>query len=153
EGTGTWDINTTQNWKTANTAGPPDSKWNPNDGTLDAQLGGTLTASPPQDGTGATNGRVTARGTINVDSIIFPPTQSSYALSGGTLHITNPTNSIVMNTISSGTARAQIISSQISGTDISVFTDSLAGGVNSLLTLGAPGTGVTNTFTGDLIFA
>lgn len=152
QGAGTWDANSTQNWKVANTAGQPDSKWNPNDGTLDAQFGGTLSAAP-QDGTGSTNGKVAVSGTINVDSITLATAAGSYALSGGTLHITSPTNSIVMNTISTGTARAQIITSQITGTDISVFTDSLAGGVNSLLTLGAPGAGVTNAFTGDLIFA
>ena len=33
EGTGTWDVNTTQNWSTSNVAGAPDAKWNPNDGT------------------------------------------------------------------------------------------------------------------------
>src|SRR5438105_3149978 len=39
-GTGTWDVNTTQNWKTTNTAGAPDAKWFPNDGTVDAAFGG-----------------------------------------------------------------------------------------------------------------
>ncbi len=152
EGSGAWDANSTQNWSTTNVAGAPDSKWDPNDGTVDAAFGGTLAASPPGDGTGSTNGRVTVSGTINVDSITLAPTANSYAISGGTLHITNPTNSIVMSTILSGANRAQIIASQITGTDITVFADNGGGSANALLTLGAPGTGVTNTFTGDLIF-
>src|SRR3954453_23867456 len=44
-GDGTWDVNTTQNWRTTNTAGAPDSKWFPNDGTQDANFNGPGTAN------------------------------------------------------------------------------------------------------------
>lgn len=151
EGAGTWDNNTTQNWNTANAAGAPNSKWTPNDGTVDATFGGTLSAAP-QDGTGSANGQVSVSGTINVDSITFAPTAGTYALSGGTLNITNPTSSILMNTNTTGSNRAQIISSVISGTTITAVAGNGGAPPNALLTLGAPGTGVTNTFTGDLVF-
>ncbi len=151
-GAGTWDANSTQNWKTTNTAGAPDAKWSPNDGTVDASFGGALIAPPPQDGTGSTNGRPSISGTINVNSITFAPTTGTYDISGGTLNIASPTNSIVMNTNATGAARAQVISSIIAGTNITVVAPNGVGGINALLSLGADGTGVTNTFSGDLIF-
>src|SRR4029079_13599819 len=71
---------------------------------------------------------------------------------GGTINIASPTSSIVMNTNTSGTARAQIIRSAIGGTDITVVANAVAGSVNSFMVLGASPSGTTNTFTGDLIF-
>src|SRR4029079_7979883 len=44
-GNGTWDNNITQNWKTTNVAGAADSKWTPNDGSMDAQFGGATGAT------------------------------------------------------------------------------------------------------------
>jgi fibronectin-binding autotransporter adhesin len=153
KGTGTWDVNTTQNWKTTNTAGAPDAKWNPNDGTVDASFGGALGAAA-QDGTGSPDGKVSVSGTINVDSITLAATAGTYAINGGTLNITNPTSSILMNTLTGSASRAQVISSVIAGSNITVFgANGAGGGANGLLTLGGDGSGVTNTFTGDLIFA
>jgi fibronectin-binding autotransporter adhesin len=71
-------------------------------------------------------------------------------LDGGTINITDPTNSFVMQTLSGGN-RAQMVRSVVSGTDITVMAAN-GGGSNSFFSLGAPGTGATNTFTGDLIF-
>src|SRR5437762_3755594 len=42
-GSGTWDVNTTQNWSSVNTAQAPDSKWTPNDGTESAAFNGGAT--------------------------------------------------------------------------------------------------------------
>src|SRR3954463_13413548 len=39
-GIGAWDVNTTQDWSTANVAGAPNSTWTPNDGTQDATFNG-----------------------------------------------------------------------------------------------------------------
>jgi hypothetical protein len=90
--------------------------------------------------------------TINANSLTFGVTVGNTTVTGGTvINITNPTNSIVMNTNTSGSARAQILASPISGTDITVVANP-AGSINSFLTLGANATGATNTFTGDLIF-
>jgi hypothetical protein len=151
KGAGTWDVNTTQNWKTTNTVGAPDAKWNPNDGTVDATFGGSLAAAPT-DGTGSTDGRVSVSGTINLDTLTLAAVAGTYNISGGTLNITNPTNSIVMNTISGAASRAQIVSSIISGGSLAVFAGNGGGGANALLSIGADTSGVTNTFTGDLIF-
>jgi fibronectin-binding autotransporter adhesin len=153
KGAGTWDVNTTQNWKTTNATGAPDAKWNPNDGTVDASFGGALGAAA-QDGTGSPDGKVSVSGTINVDSITLAATAGTYAINGGTLNITNPTSSIVMNTLTGAASRAQVISSVIAGGNITVVAPNGAGGgANGLLTLGGDGSGVTNTFTGDLILA
>jgi autotransporter-associated beta strand protein len=156
-GTGTWDT-TTANWNPTTVASDPNVTWNPNDGTLDAVFGGDPGAGTAGSGLGGPNGKVTVSGTVNVHSITMaatptaPATLAHYSLSGGTINITDPTNSIVMNTNQTPAARAQIIASTISGTDITVVANGVFGYVNSFLTLGAPGTGATNTFTGDLIF-
>ncbi|MEX2308068.1 MAG: autotransporter-associated beta strand repeat-containing protein [Pirellulales bacterium] len=150
-GSGTWDVNTTQNWRTTNDVGPPDSTWTPNDGTQDAAFGGNPGAGVAGSGLGGTDGKVTVSGTINVHSLIMQPTAGNYSLSGGAINITDPANSIVMNT-NTGPVRAQVIASAIGGTDITVVVPNTAGTVNSFVTLGAPATGATNTFTGDLIF-
>jgi hypothetical protein len=145
-GNGTWDVNSTQNWRTTNDVGPADSTWTPNDGTQDAAFNG-----PP---TGAASYMVTipAGTTINANSLTFGIPAGNVRITGGTVvNITNPNNSIVMNTNTSGTARTQIIQSAISGTDITVVPNA-AGSINSFLTLGANPTGAPNTFTGDLIF-
>ena len=141
-GTGTWDT-TTVNWRTTNTVGAPDSTWTPNDGTQDAVFGGDPGAGTAGSGLGGPNGRVTVSGTVNVNSITLAaaPTPPSiavvhYSISGGAINITSPTNSIVMNTNTSGTARTQIIKSAISGTDITVVANAVAGTINSFLTLG-----------------
>lgn len=159
-GTGTWDTTTT-NWSTTNTVGPADATWNPNDGTVDAVIGGDPGQGAAASGLGGPNGQITVSGTVNVRSLTMaaldqtaPITVVHYSLYGGTIHITDPTNSIVMNTNSGAggnLARTQIIASVLSGTDITVVPNP-GGSVNSFLTLGAPSTGVTNTFTGDLIF-
>jgi fibronectin-binding autotransporter adhesin len=145
-GNGTWDVNTTQNWRTTNDVGPADSTWTPNDGTEDAAFNG-----PP---TGAASYTVTVAdgATINANSLAFGIPTGNVRISGGTvINISDPENSIVMNTNTSGTARTQIIQSAISGTDITVVPNA-SGSINSFLTLGANPTGATNTFTGDLIF-
>jgi fibronectin-binding autotransporter adhesin len=145
-GNGTWDIATTQVWSTTGTAGAPDSTWTPNDGTQDAAFNGPAT--------GAVSYTVTIPSgtTINANSLAFGIPAGNVRIEGGTaLNISSATNSIVMNTNTSGTARTQIIKSAISGTDITVVAN--APGINSFLTLGANPTGATNTFTGDLIFA
>ncbi|HEY3392786.1 MAG TPA: PEP-CTERM sorting domain-containing protein [Lacipirellulaceae bacterium] len=141
-GNGTWDVNTTQNWSTTNAPGPADSTWTPNDGTQDAEFNGSgsYTVTIP-DGT-----------TINAKSIALGIAAGNTTITGGTIiNISDPTNSILMNTNTSGSARAQIIASPISGTDITVVPNA-TGSINSFLTLGANATGATNTFTGDLIF-
>src|SRR4051794_19953882 len=63
-GNGTWDDNTTQNWRSVNSAGAPDSKWTPNNGTLDAQFGGAT----------AYTATVASGTTINANSLTFAPT-------------------------------------------------------------------------------
>lgn len=146
-GNGTWDVATTQVWSTTNAAGAPNSTWTPNDGTQDAAFNGPAT--------GAASYTVTIPGgtTINANSLAFGIPVGNVRIEGGTaLNISSPTNSIVMNTNTSGSARTQIIKSAISGTDITVVVP-FAPGINSFLTLGANPTGATNTFTGDLIFA
>ena len=47
----------------------------------------------------------------------------------------------------------QLVTAAISGTDITVYAGNGGGGPNSTLTLGSPGSGATNIFTGDLILA
>ncbi len=141
-GSGTWDVNTTQNWRTTNDVGPADSTWTPNDGTQDAVFNGgasyTVTVDPAA--------------TINANSLTFGISAGNTTITGGTvINIASPTNSIVMNTNVGGSARAQILASPISGTDITVVANP-TGSINSFLTLGANATGATNTFTGDLIF-
>ena len=115
------------------------------------RLGATGAAA--QDGTGSADGKVSVSGTINVKSITLAPTTGTYAINGGTLNFTDPNNGIAMNTNTTGANRAQIISSAISGTNITVTAGNGVGAVNALLSLGTPGTGATNTFTGDLIWA
>ncbi len=152
-GTGTWDDNITQNWSTTNVVGAPDTKWTPNDGTVDADFGGhDAGVGVGGSGMGGSDGQVTVSGTVNVNSITFEPFLGNYSLYGGAINITSPTNSIVMKTTTSSTARPMIIASPISGTDITVVANAAPGSINSFLTLGAPGVGATNTFTGDLIF-
>jgi fibronectin-binding autotransporter adhesin len=153
-GTGTWDVAATTDWKTTNTAGAPDSTWTPNDGTVDAQFGGNPGAGTTGSGLGGANGKVTASGTINVDTLTFQSTLSAgnYSIYGGTLNFTNPTSSIVMACNTTGSSRQQIIGSVISGGNIAVVAGQGGSGINAFLTLGGDGSGVTNTFTGDLIF-
>ncbi len=120
----------------------PNSTWTPNDGTQDAVFNGgaTYTATIP------------AGTTINVHSLSFGITAGNTKITGGTaINISDPLNSIIMNTNTSGTARTQIIQSPISGTDITVVPNA-TGSVNSFLTLGANPSGPGNTFTGSLIF-
>src|SRR4051812_14430915 len=116
-GTGTWDVNTTQNWKTTNTAGAPDAKWFPNDGTVAAAFGGAPGAFVAgQAGLGGTNGRVTLSGTANVESLIIQPASGNYSITGGTINIANPNRSIVILTQTiGGSARAEMINSAMSG--------------------------------------
>jgi hypothetical protein len=149
-GTGPWDL-VTANWNPTTTASDANVTWNPNDGTLDASFGGDPGAGSPGSGLGGPNGQVTVSGTVNVRSLIMDATAGNYSLSGGAINISDPANSIVMNT-NNGSPRAQIIASPISGTDITVVVPNAAGTANSFLTLGAPSSGATNTFTGDLIF-
>ena len=147
-GNGTWDINTTQNWSTTFTPEAPtpaDSTWTPNDGTQDAAFNG------PTTGAASYTVTIPAGTTINAKSLAFGIPAGNVRISGGTVNISDPNNSIVMNTNTGGSARTQIIQSAISGTDITVVPNA-AGSVNSFLTLGANPTGATNTFTGDLIF-
>jgi autotransporter-associated beta strand protein len=89
--------------------------------------------------------------TINAKSLTFGVTAGNVILTGGTaINISDPTNSIVMNT-NSGAFRTQIIRSVINGTDITMVPNP-AGTGRAFLTIGANPTGVANTFTGDLIF-
>ncbi len=158
-GTGTWDVNTTQNWSTMNVAGAPDAKWTPNDGTVDAFFGGIPGVGVSLSAMGGADGQVTVSGTVNVNSITFEPDTNdsnpgNYSIYGGTINITSPTSSIVMKSNLDATPRPMIIASPISGTDITVVADAVMGNINSLLTLGGlagPGA-ATNTFTGDLIY-
>jgi hypothetical protein len=141
-GSGAWDVATTMNWSTTG-AGAPDSTWTPNDGTQDAAFNGTA-------GYTAT---IAGGTTINADSVAFGVTAGNVIITGGTaLNLTDATNTIVMNTNTTGTARTQIIRSALSGTDITVVANAAPGNVNAFLTIGANPAGATNTFTGDLIF-
>lgn len=158
-GTGPWDVNTTTNWKTTNTAGAPDAKWFPNDGTVAAAFGGNPGAGVAGSGVGnATNGQITiaAATTVNVDSLIIQPSAGNYSITGGTINITNPNRSIVMFTQGSGAARAEIINSAISGGTITQVADFASNNpASARLDIGDNRSTVTpppNTFTGDLIF-
>jgi len=154
-GTGTWDVNTTQNWRTTNTAGAPDAVWNPNDGSLTAAFGGNPGAGVAGSGVGGADGKVTVTGTIELDSLIIQPTAGNYSITGGTLHFNNPNSSIVVRThLLGGSARAEMINSPITGTDITVVADFIStSGISSRLDLGdSNSTANPNTFTGDLIF-
>jgi fibronectin-binding autotransporter adhesin len=145
-GSGTWDVNTTQNWSTVNAAGAPDSKWTPNDGTQDPAFNGA---------TGYTV-TIPALTSMDVDSLSFGVAAGNVKITGGTvIHISDPNNSIVMNSNLVGSSRTQIIETPISGTDITVVANPTggAGGINAYVTLGPNSTtGIANTFTGDLIF-
>ena len=150
-GSGDWDINTTTNWSTTNAAGTPDSTWTPNDGTQDAQFNGIGGAG----GTIPYTVTIPSGTTINAKSIEFGVAGGSVKVTGGTaINISDPLNSIVLNTNTSGSSRQQIIETPISGTDITVVQDPTgASGVNAFVGLGPNATtGVANTFTGDLIF-
>ena len=98
---------------------------------------------------------VTLSGNFAPNSLTFGGGDgTNVLLTGGTLTIGSPTNSIVMKTNLNGAARSQRIASVISGTDITVVADvPPTGAINAFLSIGANPTGVTNTFTGDLIFA
>src|SRR4051812_37611151 len=147
QGNGTWDIATTQVWRTTNAAGAPNSTWTPNDGTQDAAFNG------PTTGAASYTVTIPSGTTINAKSLTFGIPVGNVRIDGGTaISISDPNNSIVMNTNVGGAARTQIIKSAISGTNITVIANAAAGNVNSFLTLGANPTGATNTFTGDLIF-
>ena len=77
---------------------------------------------------GAASYTVTIPGgtTINANSLTFGIPAGNVRIEGGTaINISSPTNSIVMNTNTSGTARTQIIKSAISGTDITVVANLL----------------------------
>ena len=151
-GTGTWDVNTTQNWKTTNTAGAPDAKWFPNDGTVDAAFGGAAGAGG--SGLGGATGKVTVSGTVNVNSLIIQPVSGNYSLTGGTINIANPNSSIVMLTQTlGGAARAEMINSAISGTNITIVADHAnTNALSARLDIGDNNsTANPNTFTGDLI--
>jgi autotransporter-associated beta strand protein len=151
-GTGTWDVNTTANWNPTTTASDPNVVWNPNDGTLDASFGGNPGAGTAGSGLGGANGKVTVSGAVNVRTIILQTILGNYSLSGGSINIADPANSFIMQTNLGTGPLAQIIASPISGTDITVVANAAPGNQNTFLTLGAPGSGATNTFTGDLIF-
>src|SRR5262245_46251504 len=78
-GTGTCDVNTTQNWLTTNTEStPPNSTWSPNDGTQDAAFNGPAT--------GAASYTVTIPGgtTINAHSLTFGIPAGNVRIEGGT---------------------------------------------------------------------
>src|SRR4051812_32002309 len=155
-GTGTWDVNTTQNWKTTNTAGAPDAKWFPNDGTVVAGFGGNPGAGTAGSGIGGPDGKITVVGTINLDSLIIQPTAGNYSITGGTLNITNPNSSIVIRTQTlGGSARAEMINSAISGTNITLVADfASTNALSARLDIGDNNsTANPNTFTGDLILA
>ncbi len=132
-GTGTWDTSSLKWWDGVSS----DVAWT--DGN-DALFYGNASYTVTQSGNFAPNSLTFGIGVGNV------------VLTGGTLTLNNPNSDIVMKTNESGTARVQRIHSVISGTDITVEVP-FAPGINAFLTLGANPAGVTNTFTGDLIFA
>jgi autotransporter-associated beta strand protein len=147
-GSGAWDLNTTPNWSTTGTPPTDEVTWNPNDGSVDAAFNG------PAAGAASYTVTIPTGTTINANSLSFGIPAGNVRIEGGTINISDPNNSIVMNTNTSGSARTQIIKSAISGTDITVVANvPPAGAINAFLTLGANPTGATNTFTGDLIFA
>ena len=151
-GTGTWDVNTTPNWSTTNVAGAPSAKWNPNDGTLDAAFGGA--AGTGASGLGGPTGKVTVSGTVNVNSLFIQPVSGNYSLTGGTINIANPNSSIVILTQTlGGAARAEMINSAISGTNITIVADfANTNALSGRLDIGDNNsTANPNTFTGDLI--
>jgi len=139
-GTGTWDTtNTTQNWRTTATNGAADSKWNPNDGTVDASFN-TLAAI-------ITIGNAA---TVNAKSISFLNTAGNFSIgttainSGATLNLNNATQSITMQT-STTLTNGQAINASVGGTDITVFNN-VSNGLRTLLNLNS-----ANSFTGSLI--
>ena len=137
-GAGTWTATSggTGNWNDSTGTGPRQDWADGND----AVFNGTATYVVTQSGNFAPN------------SIAIGITAGNVTITGGTLTIGSPTSSFVMNTNTTGSSRAQIIASQISGTDITVVAGNGGVGINSFLTLGANPTGVTNNFTGNLIF-
>src|SRR3954454_4441248 len=140
-GTGNWSVTTggTGNWNDSTGTGPQQDWVDGSDAVFNGTATYTTTISPPTQ-------------VFNANSLAFGVTAGNAILTGGTINIASPTNSIVMNTNTSGTARTQIIRSAIGGTDLTVVANAAAGNVNSFLTIGANPTGATNTFTGDLIF-
>jgi fibronectin-binding autotransporter adhesin len=137
-GNGNWDTTST-NWRTTNDVGAPNSTWTPDDGTQDAAFNGSAgyTVTIPS-------------GTISANSLTFGVAAGNVRITGGTINISDPDNSIVMNT-NNGAFRTQIIQSAISGTDITMVPNPTGTG-RAFLTLGSNPTGPANTFTGDLIF-
>lgn len=140
-GTGNWSVTTggTGNWNDSSGTGPQQDWVDGSDAVFNGTATYTTTISPSTQ-------------VFNANSLAFGITAGNAIITGGTINIASPTNSIVMNTNTSGTARTQIIRSAISGTDITVVANAAAGNVNSFMTIGANPTGATNTFTGDLIF-
>jgi fibronectin-binding autotransporter adhesin len=136
-GAGTWSATTggTGNWNDSSGTGARQDWADGNDALFNGTAGYTVTQS----------------GNFAPNSLSFGVTAGNVIITGGTLTIGATTDSIVMKTNVGGSARAQVIRSVIAGTDIMVTPDS-AGTVNSFLEIGANPTGVTNTFTGDLIF-
>ena len=133
-GNGTWDVGSTANWNTDSTGTSATQVWT---NGSDAVFNGPATFTST----------IAAGTTINANSLTFGINAGNTTVTGGTaLNIASTTNSITMNTGSSGSARAQIISSPIGGTSITVVRDS--GAVSTLLTLNG-----ANTFTGNLIYA
>src|SRR3954451_10327475 len=128
-GTGTWSVTTggTGNWNDATGTGPRQDWVDGSDAVFNGTATYTTTISPPTQ-------------VFNTNSLAFGITAGNVILTGGTINIASPTNSIVMNTLG-GTARTQIIRSAIAATDITVVANAVAGNVNSFLTIGANPTG------------
>jgi autotransporter-associated beta strand protein len=144
-GNGAWDNGVGTVWSTTNAAGAPNSTWTPNDGTQDAVFNGSASYTAT----------IASGTTINAHSVAFGISAGNVTITGGdALNIADPTNSFVMNTNTSGTARQQIVNTPITGTNITMFAANGVGGVNAFLALGLAGTtGPSNTYSGDLIFA
>ncbi len=145
-GDGVWDVAITPNWSTTNAPGAPDSTWTPNDGTQNAEFNGST----------AYTVTIPSGTTINANSLAFGVAAGNIKITGGTvINISDPNNSIVMNTNLVGSSRTEIIETPIGGTDITVVANPSGGvgGINAFVTLGPNATtGIANTFTGDLIF-
>src|SRR3954469_8067618 len=121
-GTGTWSVTTggTGNWNDVTGTGPRQDWVDGSDAVFNGTATYTTTISPSTQ-------------VFNANSLAFGVTAGNAIIAGGTINIASPTNSIVMNTNTSGTARTQIIRSAIGGSDITVVANATAGTINSFL--------------------
>ena len=133
-GTGTWDTSSLKWWDGVSS----DVAWT--DGN-DALFYGNASYT------------VTQSGNFNPNSLTFGVGVGNVVITGGTLTIGSPTNSIVMKTNDERHGPRAASSTQLLAAPILPWWCPLLAGINSFLTLGANPAGVTNTFTGDLIFA